>query len=63
MRFLQEGAPLIVALQAPQPLSGQATAALLQELIKHFLFVRHQIPGLFTDLDEQVRNSQQVILS
>ena len=42
-----------VPLQVSLAPSHQATAALIQELVKHYLFVRNQIPGLFCDLEQQ----------
>lgn len=61
MRFSNEGQASTVSLQLSQAPSSQATTALTQELIKHFLFVRNQIPGLFSDLEQQVRDSAQVL--
>lgn len=61
MRFSNEGQALTVSLQLSQAPSSQATTALTHELIKHFLFVRNQIPGLFSDLEQQVRESAQVL--
>lgn len=60
MRFSNEGEALTVSLKLLQKPSSQATTALTQELIKHFLFVRNQIPGLFSDLEQQVRTAAQV---
>ena len=60
MRVVQDGPALTIPLQASQAPSCETTAALLQEFVKHFLFVRHQIPGLFCDLEKEVQERQQV---
>ena len=47
-----------VEVKARDQLRSEHCVAVVQELIKHLLYMRNQIPGLFEDLEWQIQASR-----